>query len=161
MKINWLLPRRRSKWPGTVLLVACALACVQSSAPVLRAQQPPPIWQSEFSQISALVNKVRAGRDLTPKRWPNGGKVAVALSFDFDTETLFLRAGQLSPQPLSRGEYGARAAMPRILQLLEKQRIPASFFIPIVSAQLHQPEIDRILQSPLTHEIALHDSAHQ
>src|SRR5689334_12203222 len=96
-----------------------ALGAAQQPAPV------PPIWQQDYPGILATVNKVRAGRDLTPKRWPNNGKVAVALSFDLDAETLFLRANQLSPQPLSRGEYGARVATPRILTLLEKNKIPA------------------------------------
>jgi peptidoglycan/xylan/chitin deacetylase (PgdA/CDA1 family) len=130
------------------------------SRPAAR-QGPPPIWQREYGDITALVNKVRAGRDLTPKKWPGGAKVAVALSFDFDAETLYLRANQLTPQPLSRGEYGARAAMPRILQLLEKQRIPASFFIPMVSAQLHPEEVDAILKSPLKHEIGVHGWVHE
>jgi peptidoglycan/xylan/chitin deacetylase (PgdA/CDA1 family) len=130
---------------------------------VLSAQQPSqrPVWQWELPEIRDLVNKVRAGRDLTPKRWPNNGRVAVALSFDFDTETLFLRSGQLSPQPLSRGEYGARAAMPRILQLLEKQKISASFFIPVVSAELHAAEVDAIMKSPLKHEIGVHGWVHE
>jgi peptidoglycan/xylan/chitin deacetylase (PgdA/CDA1 family) len=133
------------------------------SAAILSAQQqtPRPVWQWQFPEIADLVNKVRAGRDLTPKRWPNNGRVAVALSFDFDTETLFLRSGQVSPQPLSRGEYGARAAMPRILQLLEKQKIPASFFVPVVSAQLHEAEVDAILKSPLKHEIGVHGWVHE
>jgi len=132
-------------------------------AAVLSAQQPPqrPAWQWQLPEIRDLVNKVRAGRDLTPKRWPNNGRVAVALSFDFDTETLFLRSGQLSPQPLSRGEYGARAAMPRILQLLEKQKISASFFIPVVSAELHAAEVDAIMKSPLKHEIGVHGWVHE
>ena len=95
------------------------------------------------------------------RSWPNGGKVAVALSFDFDAETLFLRANQLSPQPLSRGEYGARAAMPRILQLLDKQHIPASFFIPMVAGQLHAEEVDAILKSPLKHEVGVHGWVHE
>src|SRR5581483_3143045 len=140
---------------GAVLLLIFAIGLAGRG---LRAQQPapPPIWQRSYGDITALVNKVRAGRDLTPKRWPNGGKVAVALSFDFDAETLFLRLNQLTPQPLSRGEYGARAAMPRILQLLDKQHIPASFFIPMVSAQLHPEEVDAILKSPLKHEIGVH-----
>ncbi len=59
------------------------------------------------------MNKVRAGRDLTPKVWPNGARVAVALSFDMDAETGFLRSGYLSAQPLSRGEYGPRVGVPR------------------------------------------------
>src|SRR5262245_59905745 len=59
------------------------------AVPLIAQQAPPPIWQSDMPPITELVNKVRAGKDLTPKKWPNGGKVAVALSFDFDAETLF------------------------------------------------------------------------
>lgn len=125
------------------------------------AQQAPPIWQQDYPSILATVNKVRAGRNLTPKKWPNGGRVAVALSFDLDAETLFLRANQLSPQPLSRGEYGARVGTPRILQLLEKNRIPASFFIPMVAAQLHPDVIDAVMKSPLKHEIGVHGWVHE
>lgn len=140
------------------IVVLAGLACVP-----LLAQQPAPrpVWQWDGNEIAAQVHKVRAGRDLTPKTWPNGGKVAVALSFDVDTETLFLRSNQLSPQPLSRGEYGARAAMPRILRLLEKQRVPASFFVPAVSAQLHPDQVDAILASPLKHEIGVHGWVHE
>jgi peptidoglycan-N-acetylglucosamine deacetylase len=129
---------------------------------VALAQQPaPPVWQWDFPQILETANRVRAGRDLTPRPWPNGRRVAVALSFDFDAETLFLRSGQLSPQPQSRGEYGARVAMPRILQLLDKQRVPASFFIPVVAAQLHPEQVDAILASPLKHEIGVHGWVHE
>jgi len=139
-----------TSWPGSAL------------APRVHAQQaPPPVWQWDFPAIKATVDKIRAGRDLTPKKWPMNGRVAVALSFDFDAETLFLRAGQLSPQPESRGEYGARTAMPRILQLLEKQHIPASFFIPVVSAELHPEQVDAILKSPLKHEIGVHGWVHE
>jgi peptidoglycan/xylan/chitin deacetylase (PgdA/CDA1 family) len=125
------------------------------------AQEAPPVWKWDFNQIEALVNKVRAGRDLTPKAWPNNGRVAVALSFDMDAETGFLRSGYHSAQPLSRGEYGPRAGMPRLLRLLEQHRIPASFFIPAVSAQLHPDAVDAILKSPLKHEIGVHGWVHE
>ena len=133
-------------------------------APVRAARQqapPQPIWRLTMPEIAGIVNRIRAGRDLTPRRWPNNGRVAVALSFDLDTETLFLRANQTSPQPLSRGEYGARVAQPRIMALLERQRIPASFFIPTVSAELHPEAIDAILKSPLKHEIGVHGWVHE
>jgi peptidoglycan/xylan/chitin deacetylase (PgdA/CDA1 family) len=51
--------------------------------------------------------------------------------------------------------------MPRILQLLEKQQVPASFFIPMVSAQLHPEQVDAILKSPLKHEIGVHGWVHE
>jgi peptidoglycan/xylan/chitin deacetylase (PgdA/CDA1 family) len=140
---------------------AAALVTLGVLAPATSAQQPPPIHRWTLPDIVATVNKIRAGRDLTPKRWPGGDRVAVALSFDLDAETLFLRSGQLSPQPLSRGEYGARAGTPRILALLDRQRIPASFFIPTVAAQLHPEAVDAILTSPLKHEIGVHGWVHE
>lgn len=151
-------PRRHL--PST-LFFAALFAATMLATPVVRAQQVPPIWTQPYGEILTTVNKVRAGKDLTPAKWPNGGKVAVALSFDFDAETLFLRAGQLSPQPLSRGEYGARTAMPRIMKFLEKEKLPVSFFIPQVAAELHPEEVDAILASPLKHEIGVHGWVHE
>lgn len=123
--------------------------------------QQPPVWKWDLPRIEATVNKVRAGRDLTPKAWPKGARVAVALSFDMDAETGFLRSGNYSPQPLSRGEYGPRVGVPRILKLLEKYGVPVTFFVPAVSGQLHTDTIDAILKSPLKHEIGVHGWVHE
>jgi len=86
-----------------------------------------------------------AGRDLTPKPWPRGARVAVALSFDFDAESGFLVSGNESAQPFSRGEYGPRVGVPRILQMAEKHKVPLTFFIPAVDGQLHPDAVDAIL----------------
>jgi peptidoglycan/xylan/chitin deacetylase (PgdA/CDA1 family) len=130
-------------------------------AAALGAPEQPPVWKWDFPQIENTVRKVRAGRDLTPKKWPKGARVAVALSFDVDAETGFLRSGNYSPQPLSRGEYGPRVGVPRILRMLEKYSVPATFFIPAVSGQLHPATIDAILKSPLKHEIGIHGWVHE
>jgi len=119
------------------------------------------IWHRDIAQIRQTVDKVRAGRDLTPSPWPHNGRVAVALSFDMDAETGFLTSGAHSPQALSRGEYGPRVGMRRILGLLEKYAVPATFFIPAISAQLHPETIDAILASPLKHEIGVHGWLHE
>jgi peptidoglycan/xylan/chitin deacetylase (PgdA/CDA1 family) len=108
-----------------------------------------------------MVDRVRAGRDLTPKTWPNGARVAVGFSFDMDAETGFLRSAQYSPQPLSRGEYGPRVGVPRILKILETNNIPATFFVPAVSAELHKDTIDAILAAKQHHEIGVHGWVHE
>ncbi|MBI3684467.1 MAG: polysaccharide deacetylase [Acidobacteria bacterium] len=128
---------------------------------MLSAQSTPPVWKWDYARIESTVRNVRAGRDLTPKQWPGGSRVAVALSFDMDAETGFLRSGYLSPQPLSRGEYGPRVGVPRILRMLEKHHVPATFFIPAVSGQLHSDAVDAILRSQLKHEIGLHGWVHE
>ena len=130
-------------------------------SPWLAAQTRLPVWEWDSPQIHAVVEKIRAGRDLTPKPWPHGARVAVALSFDFDAESGFLVSGNDSAQPLSRGEYGPRVGVPRILQMAEKYKVPLTFFIPAVDGQLHPDAIDAILKSPLKHEIGIHGWVHE
>ena len=117
-------------------------------------------WEWSLERILSEVGKVRAGKDLTPKAWPEGARVAVALSFDFDSETNALRDLELSPGTFSQGEYAARVSVPRILALLDKYSIPASFFVPAVSALLHKEEIEAITESG-RHEIGLHGWVHE
>jgi peptidoglycan-N-acetylglucosamine deacetylase len=123
-------------------------------------QKPEKPWLLTQDQINGIVNAVRAGKDLTPAVWPNGAKVAVALSFDFDAETNALRDGQYSPGGLSQGEYAARVSVPRILALLDKYGLPASFFVPAVTALLHPAEIKTIMAGG-RHEIGLHGWIHE
>lgn len=68
---------------------------------------PEAVWR-------AKVEHARAGRPLTPKAWPGGARLAVALFFDSDHETLELRFGGKSYGKLSQGHYGARRGTPRI-----------------------------------------------
>ncbi len=127
---------------------------------VLSQSQEEKPWQWSMEKIQSIVSKVRAGKDLTPKIWPQDAKVAVGLSFDFDAETTSLRDSNFSPGVLSQGEYGARTGIPRILALLDKYRIPATFFVPAVSALLHQEQIKAII-SKGRHEIAIHGWIHE
>jgi peptidoglycan/xylan/chitin deacetylase (PgdA/CDA1 family) len=85
--------------------------------------------------------------------------VGVALSFDCDHETIPLRDGETSPGKLSQGEYGSRVGSRRILDLLERYSIPATFFMPAVSALLH-PEEARDYTTR-GHEIGLHGWIHE
>lgn len=124
------------------------------------AQQEEKPWLWSLEKIKKAVNQVRAGRDLTPKEWPNGARVAVGLSFDFDAETNALRDNNLSPGILSQGEYASRTAIPRILQLLDKHNIPATFFVPAVTALLHPEAIKAILDKK-RHEIGIHGWIHE
>jgi peptidoglycan/xylan/chitin deacetylase (PgdA/CDA1 family) len=96
---------------------------------------------------------------LRPATWPNGAQVAVALSFDVDNETTTLRDGKTSPALLAQGEYGSRAGIPRILNFLERHAIPASFYVPGVSALLHPDDVRRIAADG--HEVGLHGWIHE
>jgi peptidoglycan/xylan/chitin deacetylase (PgdA/CDA1 family) len=115
-------------------------------------QWPEEIWRGK-------VERVRAGRNLKPAKWKNGARCAVALSFDVDHETNELRDGGKSVGRLSWGQYGNRVGVPRILDLLKKQDIKASFFVPAVTALLYPEEQRRIVGEG--HEIGLHGWIHE
>ena len=116
-------------------------------------------WQWEEPTWRGHVDRVRAGRDLTPAAWPGGARVAVALSFDSDHETIPLRDGETRPGKLAQGEYGSRVGAPRILRLLAARGIPATFFMPAVSALLHPDEVRSYADAG--HEVAVHGWIHE
>ena len=116
-------------------------------------------WLWEDARWRELTEKVRAGRSLKPASWKGGARVAVALSFDSDHESWTLRWGEFSPGKLSQGQYGARAAMGRIREVLNRYGIPASFFVPAVVAKLHPDEQRAIVEDG--HEIGLHGWIHE
>lgn len=118
-----------------------------------------PAWTWDEPRWRAAVNKVRAGRSLKPAYWKNGARVCVALSFDSDHETSTLREGSTSPGRLAQGEYGARVGVPRILDLLRRHDLRASFFVPGVIAKLHPDEQRRVVAEG--HEIGMHGWIHE
>lgn len=151
--------------------MALALSTVVSAALLsLHAEQPPasqaprtagaePIGvNAPVEEVKRVVGAVRAGRRLTPPSWPNGARVAVALSFDVDNE-LLSRNSPL-PVPLSQGQYGATTGLPRILSVLERHSVPATFFVPAVSAMLDDEMIPSIMKAQ-RHEIGVHGWIHE
>ena len=148
---------------------AFASACAQNSdvgaqapaaAPAAARPNPLPGVTKSLDELKAEMFHVGAGRRLKPPSWPGGNRVAVALSFDVDNATMALSTGNLDYEVLSRGEYGAVDGLPRILRMLDAQQVPASFFIPAVSALLHPQMVPDIL-SRNRHEIGIHGWIHE
>lgn len=153
------MTRTMSRTLATLLV---ATGATPLATPHAAAQQPRPrpAWEWSADTITKVVNAVRAGRSLQPKQWPNGARVAVLISFDVDNETPDLRFGEPTIGGLSQGEYGARVALQRVVNLLDQYRIPASFFIPAVSLQLH-PEMVGVIKKAGHHEFAVHGWIHE
>jgi peptidoglycan-N-acetylglucosamine deacetylase len=122
----------------------------------MTAQQP---WEWPEDEWRRRVDAVRAGRSLKPKSWPGGARCAVALSFDSDHDTNELRDGGESIGRLSWGQYGARVGVPRILGILKREGVRATFFVPAVAAQLYPDEQRRVIAEG--HEIGLHGWIHE
>jgi peptidoglycan/xylan/chitin deacetylase (PgdA/CDA1 family) len=85
---------------------------------------------------------------------------AVCLTFDFDAMSVWLGGYDVvTPAMLSRGEYGARVAVPRILSLLRQYDTVATFFVTGHTAESFPHTVEAILEAG--HELAHHSYAHE
>ena len=54
----------------------------------------------------------------------------VCLSFDWDGVSVWMAGGATDARSLSRGEFGPRVGVPRLLELCKRLGITATFFTP-------------------------------
>lgn len=125
-----------------------------------QSQDKLPGTKLTVEQLKSQFYHVHAGKRLRPKVWPNGAKVAVALTFDLDNAAPALARGNLTLWTLSEGEYGGIDGLPRVLGLLDQHNIPATFFVPAVSDIL-QPTIIPSILAKKRHEIGVHGWIHE
>src|SRR5580658_11000691 len=123
-----------------------------------QSNQPGTKWTDD--QLRQIVDVARVGRRLTPKSWPRGARVAVALTFDTDTEAPLLRDGTTSPTTLSASDFGAESGIKRILDMLDRHNAPATFFVTGVDAMLHPEMVAAILKNG-KHEVGVHGWIHE
>ena len=70
--------------------------------------------------------------------WPDNKRIAVMMAFDLDAETMWTTRGDGNHDHitnLSRGAYGPKQGVPRILDMLDVYGVKATFFIPGVIAE--------------------------
>lgn len=116
-------------------------------------------WQWPDDHWKKLINRVRGGTTYRPKQWKNGARCAVALSFDSDHETNELRDGGTSYGRMQWGQYANRVGIPKVLTFLEKEAIPATFYVPAVVALTYPDEQRRVIKEG--HEIGIHGWIHE
>ena len=95
-------------------------------------------------------------------RWPDGHRAAACFTFDVDAESPILFDFPESPawlDVMSHQAYGARTGIARLLRLLDRRGIRATFFIPGYSAE-RWPAICRSIRDA-GHEIAHHGYLHE
>src|SRR5262249_27964986 len=83
----------------------------------------------------------------------------VCLSFDWDGVAVWMAGGATDARSLSRGEFGPRVGIPRILDLCERQGIRATFFTPGHTADTYPEMAARIADAGP--ELAAHGYAHE
>lgn len=97
-----------------------------------------------------------------PVTWPGGYTAAACLTFDMDAEAAVLTADINSVHrmsPMSHQAYGPLAGVPRILDLLGRNNVRATFFVPGYSAHRYPSTVRAIAEAG--HEIAHHSYFHE
>ena len=93
--------------------------------------------------------------------WPNDANIAVTLTFDLDAETVWWADADSmngNASSLSQGRYGPKVAVPKILALLDKHGVKATFFIPAWVAENYPDVVKNIAAAG--HEIGAHGVKH-
>ncbi|MEO8252049.1 MAG: polysaccharide deacetylase [Chloroflexota bacterium] len=94
--------------------------------------------------------------------WPDGVRAAACFTFDVDAESPILFDHPESASWLdvmSHQAYGPRTGVPRLLRILDRQRIRATFFVPGYTAE-RWPEVVRAVRDA-GHEIGHHGYLHE
>lgn len=93
---------------------------------------------------------------------PEGRRAAATFTFDLDAESVVLSADPSSAgrmSVMSHQAYGPLTGVPRLLRMLERQRVRSTFFVPGYTAHRHPGVVRDIVAAG--HEIAHHGYLHE
>ncbi|MFI5255394.1 MAG: polysaccharide deacetylase, partial [Candidatus Limnocylindrales bacterium] len=85
-------------------------------------------------------------------------RLTVALTFDHDAISAEVRRGD-GPMGISRGEFGPRVGVRRILELLQRESIPSTWFIPGHTVETFPESVAAVVDAG--HELACHGWLHE
>ncbi len=94
--------------------------------------------------------------------WPPGYRAAAAFTFDVDAESCVLAhdpsaAARMSL--MSHQSYGPRVGVPRLLRMLDRQDVRATFFVPGFTAECYPDTVKAIIDGG--HEVGHHGYLHE
>ena len=133
-------------------IIAAAVLTAAAQQPPRPDRQPGRKWSEE--QLRRESGHVRAGRSLNPKTWPNGARVAVALTFNVSNSANQLARGDTAVVAMTGGEFGAAQGLARVLDLLDRHDVPATFFVSGV-ADLVDPQMVPEIAKRKRHELGV------
>lgn len=93
-------------------------------------------------------------------RLPEGKRLAVCLSPDFDAHSVWMGTFRSTSQTaLSRGEFGAVVGAPRLLDVFRRYGITTTWCVPTHTIQTFRSAVDAVLEDG--HEIGAHGVYHE
>lgn len=117
---------------------------------------------TDFKEAGMTTEQRDATAPAQPVRWPDGYRAAAALTFDVDAESAVLSADPSSADrmmAMTHQAYGPLTGVPRLLRLLERHSLRATFFVPGFTAERYPSMVERIASAG--HEIAHHSYLHE
>lgn len=94
--------------------------------------------------------------------WPKGKTTAVCFTFDLDAETMWISRDPANAERIgvmSQGAYGPKVGVPLILDLLRRNGLTATFFVPGWTAERY-PAVVKAIHGE-GHEVAHHGYLHE
>lgn len=96
--------------------------------------------------------------------WPDGKRIAVMLTFDFDAEYLRMSRAEskgthIGFTDFSRGQYGPHEGLLRCLDMLDTYQIKGTFFVPGIVMEQYRDHVCEIHRRG--HELAYHGYEHE
>jgi len=86
-------------------------------------------------------------------------RCTVLLTFDYDAESREALVAANRPVKLSKGQFGPRVGLYRVLRLLDKYEIRSTFFVPGWTAEKYPESVKEIVKRG--HEVAAHGYMHE
>jgi peptidoglycan/xylan/chitin deacetylase (PgdA/CDA1 family) len=111
-----------------------------------------PLYNSRHIHIPSL-------EETMPLKLPRGKQLAVAITADFDAQSLWMETKHITPSFMSRGEFGAEVGIPRLLELFQRYDVKGTFFTPVHTMLTFPRQLEAILKKG--HEIAAHGVVHE
>jgi peptidoglycan-N-acetylglucosamine deacetylase len=94
--------------------------------------------------------------------WPGEARAACAITFDVDAESAILAIDPLFAErasTMSHQAYGPRVGVPRLLGVLERADVRATFFVPGFTARRYPDTVRAIVAAG--HEVGWHNDLHE
>jgi peptidoglycan-N-acetylglucosamine deacetylase len=119
----------------------------------------PSQLDQELAELGAVAQAYAARHQFIPDfAWPDGIRIAVNFTLDFDAMLLRRLLGE-PPMQLAKGEFGGRVGIWRLIELFDAQGVQATIFTPGRICELYPEALRAIVKSG--HEIADHMWEHR